>query len=150
MAQKCSCLLLRKVRGWVDSMMRASQQRLLVALVATAIGAAVGALAGYWIGHTIVMGQALGRLDQQAMRILAEGEASKSESRQVLKELNGSAYSFCSDAETHRDVVHHFDSTGALGKPGRRAFMLQHIGLPFNRGDSTLDVNLRSEEHTSE
>jgi sensor c-di-GMP phosphodiesterase-like protein len=80
-------------------MMRASQQRLLVALVATAIGAAVGALAGYWIGHTIVMGQALGRLDQQAMRILAEGEASKTESRQVLKVLNGSAYSFCSDAE---------------------------------------------------
>ncbi len=80
-------------------MMRPNQQRLLVAFVATAIGAAVGALAGYWIGHSIVMGQALGRLDQQATRIMVEGEALKTESRQVLKELNGSAYSFCSDEE---------------------------------------------------
>ncbi len=80
-------------------MMRASQQRVFVALIATAIGTTVGVLTGYWLGRGIVIEQALGRLDQQATRILVEGEASKAESRQVLKELNGSAFSFCSDAE---------------------------------------------------
>ena len=66
-------------------MMRASQQRLFVALIATAIGTTVGVLTGYWLGRGIVIEQALGRLDQQATRILVEGEASKAESRQVLK-----------------------------------------------------------------
>ncbi len=58
-------------------MMRASQQRVFVALVATVIGLAVGALTGYWLGRAIVKGQAEGRLDQQATRILLEGETSK-------------------------------------------------------------------------
>ena len=80
-------------------MMRASQQRVLVAFVVTVIGSAAGALTGYWIGRSMVKGQVEGRLDQQATRILLEGETSKAESRQVLATLNGSPYSFCSDAE---------------------------------------------------
>ncbi len=80
-------------------MMRASQKRVFVAFVATVIGLAVGALTGYWLGRAIVKGQTEGRLDQQATRILLEGQTSKAESRQVLARLNGSPYSFCSDAE---------------------------------------------------
>lgn len=83
----------------MNSMVRTSQQRLLVALVATAISCAVGALTGYWLGRDFVKRQAEGRLDQQATRILIEGETSKAESRRVLAKLNGSPYSFCSDAE---------------------------------------------------
>jgi sensor c-di-GMP phosphodiesterase-like protein len=80
-------------------MMRASQQRVLVALLATVIGSAVGALAGYWLGLGIVKGQVEGRLDQQATRILNEGKTSTAESRQILAKLNHSPYSFCSDSE---------------------------------------------------
>jgi sensor c-di-GMP phosphodiesterase-like protein len=80
-------------------MMRASQQRVLVALLATAIGSAIGALAGYWLGRGIVKGQVEARLDQQATRILNEGKTSTAESRQILAKLNHSPYSFCSDSE---------------------------------------------------
>ncbi|MFZ0745095.1 MAG: EAL domain-containing protein [Terracidiphilus sp.] len=80
-------------------MMRTPQPRVMVVLLATAIGAIGGVLAGYWLGRAIVLRQAEARLDQYAVRILTEGNSSTSESRTVLAKLNSSPYSFCSDAE---------------------------------------------------
>lgn len=80
-------------------MVRTLQQRALVALVATVLGVATGALAGFWLGRTLVVSQASGRLDQFATRIMSEGERSTAESRLILAKLNASPYPLCSDAE---------------------------------------------------
>ena len=80
-------------------MVRTLQQRALVALVATVLGVAAGALAGFWLGRTLALTQASGRLDQFAMRIMSEGETSTAESRLILAKLNASPYPFCSDDE---------------------------------------------------
>ena len=53
-------------------MMRTLQQRVLVALLATAIGVAGGALAGLYLGRAIVLRQVEGRLDQYVARIRTE------------------------------------------------------------------------------
>jgi len=83
-------------------MMRTLQQRVLVALLATAIGVAGGALAGLYLGRAIVLRQVEGRLDQYVARIRTEGETATAESRAVLTKLNASTYPFCSDAEIAR------------------------------------------------
>jgi hypothetical protein len=42
----------------------------------------------------------------------------------------------------HGNLVHHFDGAATLGQPRRRAFVLQHVGLAFDGGDSALYMNL--------
>ncbi len=81
-------------------MVRTLQQRVLVALVATVLGVAAGALAGLWLGRTLAINQASGRLDQFASRIMAEGDSSTAESRFVLAKLAASPYPFCSDLKS--------------------------------------------------
>ena len=80
-------------------MVRTLQQRILVALVTTVLGVAAGALAGLWLGRTLAVNQASGRLDQFASRIMTEGESSTAESRFVLSKLAASPFPICSDEE---------------------------------------------------
>jgi sensor c-di-GMP phosphodiesterase-like protein len=80
--------------------MRTLYQRVLVTLASTALLAAVGVLGGFLFGHAYALRQAELRLDQYADRILLETEASTYESRAMLATMNGSPYSWCSEAET--------------------------------------------------
>ena len=41
------------------------------------------------------------------------------------------------------DVVHHFDGPAVLGQPGRRAFVLQYIGLALDSGHAALYMYLK-------
>jgi sensor c-di-GMP phosphodiesterase-like protein len=79
--------------------MRTLVQRVVVTLVSTIFLAAAGALAGYLLGHAVVLRQAEARLDAYANRILMEGITSSAESRATLATMNSSPYAFCSDAE---------------------------------------------------
>src|SRR3569833_1808880 len=78
--------------------MRTHYQRVLVTLASTALLAAVGVLGGFLFGHAYALRQAELRLDQYADRILLETEASTYESRAMLATMNGSPYSWCSEA----------------------------------------------------
>ena len=60
---------------------------------------ACGALAGYWWGRDFTLRQMMGKLDQYAQRIRAEGDVSSTEGRAVLDVLNASTDPYCSDAE---------------------------------------------------
>ena len=79
--------------------MRTLFQRVLVTFMSTTLLAAAGVLGGYLLGRDISMRQAQLRLDQYANRILLEGSASSTESRQVLAAMNASPFPVCSDAE---------------------------------------------------
>jgi len=79
--------------------MRARNQRMLVGLAVTLIGAVGGVAVGDLLGRAITLRQAERRLDEYASRILTEGEASTGESRTLLATMNASPYAFCSDAE---------------------------------------------------
>ncbi len=79
--------------------MRTLVQRVVVTLVSTLFLAAAGGLAGYMLGHAVVLRQAEARLDTYANRILLEGITSSAESRAILATMNSSPYAFCSDAE---------------------------------------------------
>jgi sensor c-di-GMP phosphodiesterase-like protein len=79
--------------------MRTLVQRVVVTLVSTILLAAAGGLAGYVLGHAVVLRQAEARLDRYANRILLEGITSSTESRAILATMNSSPYAFCSEAE---------------------------------------------------
>ena len=79
--------------------MRTLVQRVVVTLVSTIFLAASGALAGYLLGHAVVLRQAEARLDTYANRILLESITSSAESRAILATMNSSPYAFCSDPE---------------------------------------------------
>jgi sensor c-di-GMP phosphodiesterase-like protein len=79
--------------------MPAFRQRIWIALIATSLGTAVGAVAGYMLGRTITLKQAEARLEQFATRVIDEGQNSTVESRKVLAAMNASPYPICSDAE---------------------------------------------------
>ena len=79
--------------------MRTLFQRVLFTLVSTVVLATMGALSGYVLGHAYALRQSESHLDQFADRILIETIASTSESHSLLATMNGSPYSFCSDAE---------------------------------------------------
>ena len=79
--------------------MRTLFQRVLFTLVSTVVLATMGVLSGYVLGHAYALRQSESHLDQFADRILLETVASTSESHSLLATMNGSPYSFCSDAE---------------------------------------------------
>ena len=79
--------------------MRTLFQRVLVTVLSTLVLATAGALGGYLLGHAYALHQSESRLDQYANRVLLDTVASTSESRALLATMNGSPYSFCSDAE---------------------------------------------------
>lgn len=79
--------------------MRTLFQRVLFTLVSTVVLATMGVLSGYVLGHAYALRQSESHLDQFADRILIETIASTSESHSLLATMNGSPYSFCSDAE---------------------------------------------------
>jgi sensor c-di-GMP phosphodiesterase-like protein len=79
--------------------MRTLVQRVVVTLVSTILLAAAGGLAGYLLGHVVVLRQAEARLDAYANRILLKGITSSAESRATLATMNSSPYAICSDAE---------------------------------------------------
>jgi sensor c-di-GMP phosphodiesterase-like protein len=79
--------------------MRTLVQRVVVTLVSAIFLSAAGALAGYLLGHAVVLRQAETRLDAYANRILMEAIKSSAESRAILATMNSSPYAFCSDAE---------------------------------------------------
>ena len=79
--------------------MRTLVQRVVVTFVSAMFLAAAGALAGYLLGHAVVLRQAEARLDSYANRILLESITSSAESRAILATMNSSPYSFCSEAE---------------------------------------------------
>lgn len=79
--------------------MRTLFQRVLVTFVSAVVLAAAGSLGGYLLGHAYSLRQAEFRLDQYANHVLMETVTSTAESRAMLAALNGSPYSFCSDAE---------------------------------------------------
>ena len=83
----------------LQSMMHDLKHRLLLALLATGMGAACGTLAGYLLGRVLTIEHTEIRLAQTAARTMAEADASSREARAVLASMNASPYLFCSDAE---------------------------------------------------
>ena len=79
--------------------MRALQQRVWIALVATLFGTIAGALGGYLLGRATTLNQTEARQVQYSNRMLSEGDAGTAESRRILAAMNASPYSFCSDDE---------------------------------------------------
>jgi len=75
------------------------KKRALTTLAATAVAAAVCAAAGYLTGRTLTLRQAEGKLIQDAMQLVAQGDAFSDESRAMLATLNASSYPLCSDEE---------------------------------------------------
>ena len=74
-------------------------KRLLIAILATALGAGCGALAGYVFGRILTLHHAQTRLKPYCDRVMHEGDLSSTESRSLLAEINASPYAFCSDQE---------------------------------------------------
>jgi sensor c-di-GMP phosphodiesterase-like protein len=68
-------------------------------MLATILGAACGALAGYLLGGVLTLKRTEIRLEQSAERTMVEADASSREARAILAELNTSPYPYCSDAE---------------------------------------------------
>jgi sensor c-di-GMP phosphodiesterase-like protein len=80
-------------------MMSILKKRMLVTLVAMISVAAAGTLAGYFVGRSLSLRRAEGKLRQEAARLLVGVEAFSSESRAVLDAMNASSLPYCSDAE---------------------------------------------------
>jgi sensor c-di-GMP phosphodiesterase-like protein len=98
--------------------MRTHIQRVVVTFFSTILLAAAGALAGYLLGHAVVLRQAESRLDTFANRILLEAITSSAESRAILATMNSSPYSFCSDSEIeyYRQLIFQSQFLKAAGR----------------------------------
>jgi sensor c-di-GMP phosphodiesterase-like protein len=75
------------------------RKRVLITVLATALGAGCGALAGFVVGRLLILHHAQTLLKPYNDRIIREGDISTVEARTVLKEINKSPYAFCSDQE---------------------------------------------------
>ena len=130
--------------------MRTLFQRVLVTFMSTTLLAAAGVLGGYLLGRDISMRQAQLRLDQYANRILLEGSASSTESRQVLAAMNASPFPVCSDAEVayFRQLIFQSQFLKAAGRmqdgaiecsttSGRSAQVGSHYTPNISRKDGT-------------
>jgi sensor c-di-GMP phosphodiesterase-like protein len=80
-------------------MKRIFKQRVLVTLIATAVGAGCGTLAGYLLGRVITLKRVEVSLEQYAARTMTEADGSSREARVVLATMNASPHPYCSDAE---------------------------------------------------
>jgi len=98
--------------------MRASSQRALLVLAASALGIGLGIWMGGWAGRRIALQQAEARLGQFAQRNQEDGDANTLESREVLAAMNSSPHAFCSDDELayFRKLVY---ASHALKEAGR-------------------------------
>jgi sensor c-di-GMP phosphodiesterase-like protein len=74
-------------------------KRVLIAVLAMALGAACGVAAGFVFGRMLTLRHAQMRLKPYCDRVMHEGEISAMESRSVLAQINASTYPFCSDQE---------------------------------------------------
>jgi sensor c-di-GMP phosphodiesterase-like protein len=83
----------------VDRPVPRIRKRVLITILATALGAGCGALAGYVVGRILTLNHVEMRLKPYCERILREGETSAAEARSVLAQINDSPYAFCSDQE---------------------------------------------------
>ncbi|HEU5350223.1 MAG TPA: EAL domain-containing protein [Terracidiphilus sp.] len=99
-------------------MTRASQQRLIVALVSTVIGALCGMAAGYGVGCALMVRQGEARLAQYAGRIVDHNQTSMAESRVVLAKMNASSYAMCSPEEIayFRELVFNSEFLKSAGR----------------------------------
>jgi sensor c-di-GMP phosphodiesterase-like protein len=81
-------------------MMRIAKQRVLVPFViATLLGVACGALAGYRIGREIALRQTEGRLSLEATAAISASAAFSRDAHTVLDAMNASRAPFCSEAD---------------------------------------------------
>lgn len=79
--------------------MHTLKQRVVVALAATFVAAAVGTAAGYLLGRAVTLRLAESQLAQLAARTIAEADASSRESRSVLATIVASKRALCSEEE---------------------------------------------------
>jgi sensor c-di-GMP phosphodiesterase-like protein len=101
-----------------SSTMKKRTQRLYVMLLATVAGTALGVLAGSLANEAITLRLAEARLDQYALRLLTDGEASSSELRTVLTAVSAAPNSFCSGGQIDyfRKLIFESEYTKDVGR----------------------------------
>jgi sensor c-di-GMP phosphodiesterase-like protein len=88
---------------------RTFKQRVLIALVATLIGAAWGTLCGFWIGRNITLLLVTRELGHEAARSIGESDTYARDTHAALDAMNASHYPYCSveDMELLRSLLYH-------------------------------------------
>jgi sensor c-di-GMP phosphodiesterase-like protein len=74
-------------------------KRVLITVLATALGAGCGVLAGFAFGRMLTLYHAQMRLKPYCELVMHEGEIAADESRSALAQINASPNAFCSDQE---------------------------------------------------
>lgn len=80
-------------------MIRHLKERIAVTMLATLLGTALGAIAGFFLSRNLILKVTEAGLVEQAGNTIQEADHSSREARIVLAEMNATPYAVCSDAE---------------------------------------------------